>query len=164
MADGIMDHATLRHEQRLATLERDHGEVRKAIDAILVEQRRHSELLQDQRDLAQKASENLATLLVLTERQTNMREALDRAFAANNTTRMQVDQLKELLADMRRAQPDRLSDRLAELEKAAPTTDLVKRWVFAVILAAAGAAATLGWKVATVQNAPPQQQHSSSPR
>lgn len=157
-----MDHATLRHEQRLAALERDHSEVRKSIDAILVEQRRHSDLLQDQRDLAQKSSENLATLLVLTERQTNMREALDRSFSANTTTRTQVEQLKEKLAELQRAQPDRLAERLSSLEQAAPTTDLVKRWVMYAVLAAAGAAITLGWKAATDQL--PKAQHSAVPR
>jgi len=163
MADAPMDHATLRHEQRLATLERDHSEVRKAIDAILVEQRRHSDLLQDQRDLAQKASENLATLLVLTERQTNMREALDRAFSANSTTRTQVDQLKEALAELRRAQPDRMTERLAALEQAAPTTNLVKTWVFAAIIAAASASVALGWRfISTHPNPTPP--HLSAPR
>lgn len=151
MVDPV-DHATFRHEQRLSALERDHSEVRKAIESILIEQRRHSALLEDQREIAQKSSENLSTLLVLTERQTNMREALERAFTANAATKQAVDSLREKLVGIEREIPQRVGERLSALEREAPVMDMVKRWVMYAVLAAAGASVAMGWKSVTAQS------------
>lgn len=61
-----------------------------------------------------RVREGIEKLVVLSERQTTQREALERAFTALRT---QGDELKELRLDMNTLQAQQLAQRLTEAEK-----------------------------------------------